>query len=293
MKKIKILIVAIIILFPIAAFALEVGFPSVPDLKEGSYTPGPSTGPAQWIKYIYLLSMALVVLALIYTFARAGIERMAGGTNPGAIASSKKRIQDGLIGLLILLGSYVFLNEINPNLVTFRNPQIETSGGPGGGMFDFIGVMVREDAETLFGKQKIGEDCSWVSRCEEELTCVGGKCIEYTGLKEGDKCTDPNQCFGSDLTCTGGECVKGTKPSMTPECTPEHTCTGSAKCFDNIKRECLVDPNINYSGHCLTGASQYGEPCENNNQCAGAATTLCDTTEHKCRLKSGESMTCP
>lgn len=261
MKKRKIFITSTIIFFPIAACALEVGFPTV-----GGYTPGPSTGPAQWIRYIYLLSMGLVGLALVYTFAMAGIERMLGGANSGKITSSNKRIKEGLIGLLILLGSYIFLREINPAFVSIRNPQIE-AGQSEGGLLDIVSSLVGE--EYNFEETESSEP-----------------------KREGETCSYPNEC-GPNLTCTGEKCVIGEKPSVTPPCTPTSRCTGNAKCFDNIKRECLVNPNTNYSGYCLTLASQYGESCEHDYDCAGAATTFCDLTEHKCRLKSGTSMTCP
>ena len=65
----------------------------------------------------------MVGLAIIYQFVRAGLLWMTGGDNPGNIKEAKERIYGSVIGLVILLGSYLFLKTINPQLVNLKNPK--------------------------------------------------------------------------------------------------------------------------------------------------------------------------
>jgi len=214
MKIIKILIAAIIVSFPAIAGALEVGFPEV-----GGYSPGESAGPAQWIKYIYLLSMGLVGLALIYTFARAGIEWMAGGANQSLVGTAKKRIWGGMIGLLILLGSYLFLKEINPQLVTISSPQIEA--GDLGDTFGFFrGLFLPRNNNSSSADDQGNCDnnttlCGEDSRCLNNITgAVVDKNVQAQGTCTrkrtlGEACTTSGtyntKCFMG--TCVDNVCT--------------------------------------------------------------------------------------
>ena len=254
MKILKIIIATIIISFPAIAGALEVGFPGVG--TEG-YTPGDSAGPAEWIRYIYLLSMGLVGLALIYTFARAGIEWVTSGENQGRVGSAKKRIQGGIIGLLILLGSYLFLQTINPQLVAISNPQIETSGTDEG-LFGFITSMFRRNSEGNF----------------------------FMGYEAGHICSSPTDCVNG-LTCTAGVCAAGERPgSAIISCSNDTPCPSGQRCFDDTNLSSLVNINIPYSGTC-SSLKAIGEDCDVNVAVACRGNNWCDPNTKKCVLTPG------
>jgi hypothetical protein len=257
MKKVKILVFLAITLFPAIAFALEleVGFPQV-----GGFSPGSSASPEDWIRYIYLLSMALVGLALVYTFARAGIEWMFGGANPGQITAAKKRMQEGIIGLLILLGSYVFLREINPQLVSLKTPRIEVNSS-GGDLLDFLGVLVRDNSEYTFEGYEAGHTCSADTDC------------------------------GKDLACNEeGKCVEGEKSSSIETCSNTKLCPNGQRCFDNANTSRLAAggaQNIPYTGTC-SDLRAFDEPCDKNvaTACRGNG-MWCNPTTEKCSKMSG------
>src|SRR3989338_4140997 len=121
------IIIPIILLFlPATALALEVAFPEVQGVGVTD-----SMGPAQWVRYIFLMSQALVGLAIIYALVRSGVEWMTARDNTGQVKIAKDRIMWAVLGLIILLGSYIFLRTINPQLVELRNPSVpnpESSG---------------------------------------------------------------------------------------------------------------------------------------------------------------------
>ena len=67
------------------------------------------------IKLIIGVSTALAVLVIVY----AGVVGYIGGaTNPASRSAAKERIQGALLGLTLILISYIILNTINPDLLS-------------------------------------------------------------------------------------------------------------------------------------------------------------------------------
>jgi hypothetical protein len=123
MKKLIILSLALIIClgFAFNAYAqeareLELEYPLI-----GGDQPETVTIPIpEYVRYIFNFAVwaagILALLVLIY----AGIQYFLSTGNPEKIKTAKERITSALIGLLILLGSYLILWSINPGLVTFE-----------------------------------------------------------------------------------------------------------------------------------------------------------------------------
>lgn len=82
-------------------------------------------GLPQFIKYIYLFALGIVgivgLLAII--FAAFGYVTSAG--NPQKASNAKDKIISALLGLLLLLGSVVLLNLINPDLLKLKMEEAE------------------------------------------------------------------------------------------------------------------------------------------------------------------------
>ncbi len=179
MKKFFPLFIALTIILPTKALALEIDFPSIAGFK-----PGDSFGPADWIRYIFVFGLSLVGLAIIYTVIYAGIIWMIAGDNSGKISDAKKRLQDALIGLLILLGSYILLNTIDPNLVTLKQNIIQVDIGKSGGVLQL---------------KQGGAVCHTDTECQS-LQCTGGVCdmpptIHTSGSVEvGGTCSSDGEC---------------------------------------------------------------------------------------------------
>jgi len=121
-KFIIIFLVSVIcFVFTLNAYAqeareLEIDYPLIQgDQPERVTVPVP-----EYVRYIFNFAIwatgILALLVLIY----AGIEYFLSTGNPEKIKTAKDRITAALIGLLILLGSYLILWSINPNLVSFE-----------------------------------------------------------------------------------------------------------------------------------------------------------------------------
>lgn len=96
-------------------------------IGEGGTTPkeyaSMGTYLAGMMKLIIALGGVIAIVMAIY----GGIARIASGISPSAKADANKRIENALVGLALVLTSYLILNSINPNLVNinFNLPKLE------------------------------------------------------------------------------------------------------------------------------------------------------------------------
>lgn len=162
MKRIALIILLIaLIMTPSLALALEIDFPEVGGLEPPA--PGQkndSYGPADWINYLFVFALGIVGLVIIGSVVYAGAQYMTAGGSESKVSEAKDRIKSALIGLLILVGSYIFLYTINPNLVKIKNPKIK---------FDieskWTDYFLPNPSSKLIGEE-----------CKNNGECLSGKC---------------------------------------------------------------------------------------------------------------------
>ena len=99
-----------------AAPTLEIQYPEVFGAK-------PILGDiAQYVKYIFNLSIALVGLIAFGVLVAAGMRYLTSAGKPEVLSDAKKRIKGASWGIILLLLSYLILTTINPQLVIFKIP---------------------------------------------------------------------------------------------------------------------------------------------------------------------------
>ncbi len=229
-SAIRILVITFVILgLSKIAYALEVDFPAF-----GGIEPTDSFGPAQWISYIFQFSLAAVGLALIYSFSRAGLEWMFSDS----ITNKKDaidRIKNAVLGFVLLLGSYIVLNTINPNLTDIQNPTVEgilnITGNPNG--TGEVGEC-NDSTECVIGEVCIdkitGMEIFGVSEEPDDAVKLGT--CEITG-EEGEECSVSQPCFGEGSACvdTFGTPVTGSENgACTTLKTNNELCANNAEC---------------------------------------------------------------
>lgn len=74
---------------------------------------------AELVKYLYLWAMRFVGIAAVIMVAVGGVRYVLAGGNPGKEGDAKDQITHALLGILVVLGSYLILSTINPSLVNF------------------------------------------------------------------------------------------------------------------------------------------------------------------------------
>lgn len=123
-KKIIFLFVVFGILnFASGVLALETSWPRSP----GGIDLTASSSLAVMVKYFYEWGIAIGGLAAFFALVMAGFQYLTSTGDPGKIKDAAGKIQSAIIGLVMLLASYLVLNLINPELTTLRMPSFEAA----------------------------------------------------------------------------------------------------------------------------------------------------------------------
>lgn len=249
--KISTWTVSIFLIFSKIAFALEVDFPAFG--PNGGIKPTDSFSPVQWISYIFQFSLAAVGIALIYSFSRAGLEWMFSD-----VISKKQdaiqRIKDAVLGLVILLGSYIVLYTINPDLVNkIRNPNVQ----------DIIQVVGNPNGNGAVG------GCNDYFECGSNETCVD--------ILTGDTLFAPRE---ADVNAPKrGVCKSTDLPPSNPTayrddnylCGKGNTCPDNFRCLNTASGSVIQNPadkNAQDTGKCINDAQPtVGEACSTFGGC--------------------------
>jgi len=132
-NKFKFFSILIIIsfLFPVATFfisaeqrGLEVQYPPM-----GGEEITTSTTIAEYAVYIFNFSLVIAAIAAFTVLIYGGIRYLTSAGNPTAMADAKTWILGAIIGLALILFSYLLLKMINPR---FEEPSVEDITAVGG-----------------------------------------------------------------------------------------------------------------------------------------------------------------
>ena len=123
-KYITILLISIALLVATSSvtYATRVTWPDTP-----MGTNFPATGVAAMIKYIYEWGIALGGIAAFIALVIAGFQYLSSAGNPAMLNEAKSRVVSALEGLVLLLGSWLILNTINPQLTNFPKLTLDLS----------------------------------------------------------------------------------------------------------------------------------------------------------------------
>ncbi|MEI7741415.1 MAG: pilin [bacterium] len=132
------------------------------------------------ILYKWFVGAAMVIAAFMITFG--GFQYMLAGGVPKLAALGKKRIINSLIGLLLAIGSYVLLYQLNPGFVELKLPDIR-------------------EIKNVPLPGALCDNPKYLSKCDCGVTCEG----PAVGMPEGKKCLGMGNC-GT------GKCVNVTPP---------------------------------------------------------------------------------
>lgn len=74
--------------------------------------------------YTYLLGIATTIAIVVIMIA--GLRWSLGGMSSGQVAKAKEMIKNAIVGLVLLLSTYLILFTVNPNLLRLTFPKLET-----------------------------------------------------------------------------------------------------------------------------------------------------------------------
>lgn len=124
--KILIIISLFLPIFSFAAFKLEYVYPTVPGTGL-AISADSSLGNVikYFVSWAIIIGAIVAFLSLIY----AGILYLTSTGKPEAMRTAKSRIFNSFLGLTILLGSYLILVTVNPQLVVMRVERVPVVSG--------------------------------------------------------------------------------------------------------------------------------------------------------------------
>jgi len=143
-KNKKVLVLLIIIgVFGIVSVssALELEWPSFPG---GTPLTDSSTLP-HLVQYIYEWGIAIGGLATFIALVSAGFQYLTSAGDPTKMGEAKSKITSAILGLTLLLSSWLILNTINPELTTLQSLSFDASDLP-----EVIAEMDMEFAEMEY-----------------------------------------------------------------------------------------------------------------------------------------------
>ncbi|MBI4138159.1 MAG: hypothetical protein HY482_01010 [Candidatus Wildermuthbacteria bacterium] len=112
----------VFVLLPITASALELelnlDYPKFGGVDISQESSQNLPGLVSWV---YVTIVGISGLAAFAMIIWGGVQWMTSAGNPSKTGDAKDKIQKALLGLLIVLSSYVVLSFINPDLTTLRD----------------------------------------------------------------------------------------------------------------------------------------------------------------------------
>ena len=125
MKK-KYLFIVLIVFLTLGsvtmAQGLELDYPDIPGV--GTLTD--TTSLPDYVKYIFNFSLIIAGLVAFGALIYGGMRYLTSAGNVSAMNDAKSQIFSGLLGLTVLLSSYIILATVNVELVTFDNIDMST-----------------------------------------------------------------------------------------------------------------------------------------------------------------------
>jgi len=111
------------LLFAVSAMAqvkLETALPDLPNASASSA----ASGLPGYIKYLFIFGLAAITFVALAQMMIGGITYILAAGNVAKVEDAKDTIKQALLGLGLLLVSYLLLRTINPDLVNLRNPTL-------------------------------------------------------------------------------------------------------------------------------------------------------------------------
>lgn len=197
--KVIIIIALIIPLFSFAQQPLETDYPQITDSAPSTT----ETSLPQYIKYVFTFIVAVLGIIALSSLILAGIKYVNSYGNPAKLSEAKSQMLSSFWGSLMLLGSFVLLQIINPNLTQLEvSPVVEIPAQslpatpitpvPTEDLLTRIKIFSEAAKDTAQTIKKTAED---IKKATDKCDCKNSNSIcACEGLKL--KC-QPKICYGN------------------------------------------------------------------------------------------------
>jgi cysteine-rich repeat protein len=175
------------ILTPLTSWALELSYPNVNIPGVGETTLDLNMNLSTLIAWLYYFIIGISGFAALVMIIYGGVQWMTSAGNPTKMGEARDKISSALLGVVIILMSWLILNLINPDLAILKISNIKKTGDCGNGIINSCELC--DDGNTIDG-----DGCN--STCQLE----GGGSISWScgdgTLDSGEECDDGNNDCG-------------------------------------------------------------------------------------------------
>ena len=84
-----------------------------------------TSGIVNYLMILYYFLFGIAGVMAMGSIVYSGFQWITSGSNHSNISQAKARISNSILGLIILLSSYVILQTINPNLTKLKEPYVQ------------------------------------------------------------------------------------------------------------------------------------------------------------------------
>jgi len=102
-----------------ANLQLNLDYPSF-----GGYDLNSNQDLNELVAWFYYFIVAISGIAAFFALIVGGFEWMTSAGNPSRVSSAKERMSSAMLGLVIILASYLILQVINPELTILQLPHL-------------------------------------------------------------------------------------------------------------------------------------------------------------------------
>ena len=123
-KIVSIIFLVVLLFFFYSSFSvvegsLEIGYPEI-----GGEAPTEETRLPEYIKYIFNFSVIIAGILAFAVMVYGGIVYLISAGDPTKISDAKSRMFGGIVGLVLLLMTYLILITINPELAILKEMEL-------------------------------------------------------------------------------------------------------------------------------------------------------------------------
>jgi len=154
--------------------------------------------PAGYVGRLYQFSLMIVGLLAFASIVFGSLKYILSAGNLASLDEAKDQIRQAIFGVILLLGAYLILYTINPDLVNIRNPQLEP-----------INIQqIRQDAQIAEDLQRIPADSGTTGGGDPLCTsAVNTRITINTSPVGNSKCVT---CTSGAVLGSSGVCECGT-----------------------------------------------------------------------------------
>ncbi len=226
---------------------------------------------SDYIKALYLFGLAIVgVIAMLFVII-GGIRYMTAAGNESTITEAKGQITAAILGLVLLLTSWLILNTINPELVSLKNLTVSS-----------VNTIASQTRWVCSGSEciKITDDSGDPNECQAGQLCFHNECKNGTCERimelGGDECDVVGTSCSTYLFCDQGNICKRVAGTLSDQCSESEIgqpcseekiwmcCTGGGQCLACKTKSICEGECLSYGGTCQ---DQSGRPGSEGDKC--------------------------